>query len=353
LPIQGRHPILGGRLKSAMANDSAKGDETQPDVAAVVAPAPGGTLAAYVEHLQSFGQTAVLSRNSPYAWILGAPRFLNRLPFGYPEPPDPAEVRDLLRLRGIWVVGYTIAPDAAHPANLFHYVRRGPVFRLENLSRNARRSIHRGLKRFKIRLCTWDELADKGLAALCETRARHADPLPGPEVLRRMAERHRGLPLYDIWGAWDGDDLVAWMICTKIDDWVVMLATGSRTAALKDCPNNAIYYRLTAQYITEEGCRYVSCGLSTLRGDIDPIPLHQYKTRMGYEPEPVHGAYVVHPLLRPALQTRPGSWCLERLSMALPKVQSLRKAAGLSCVLSGRDKDPLAWIREEGGSTSD
>jgi hypothetical protein len=336
-----------------MAHDSAKGNETQPDVAAVVAPAPGGTLAAYVEHLQSLGRPAVLSRNGPYAWTLGALRFLKRLPLGYPEPPDPAEVRDLLRLRGIWLVGYTVTPNETRPANCLDYICRDPEFQLEKLSSPARRDVRRGLRRFTVRLCTWDEVAEKGSEAHADTLARHEDAMPVPGLLRRMAALHRAAPFYDVWGAWDGDNLAAWMLVIKIDDWALVPLAYSRTEALKDCPNNAILCRATVQYLVKERRSRVSYGLGTVRADVDPRPLHKYKTRMGYEAVALHGAYAANPLLRPALQTRPGSWCLERLSRALPKVRGLRKAAGLSRVLSGRDKDPLAWIREEGGSTSD
>ena len=51
-------------------------------------------------------------------------------------------------------------------------------------------------------------------------------------------------------------------------------------------------------------------------------------------------------VLTPILATRPGSWTLEKLARVFLNSYALRRLAGLSRLMSGREEDPLAWARE-------
>jgi len=314
-----------------------------PDISTVVAPAPGGSLAQYVGHLKSLGRPTVLGADGTQAWVTHLRGQLQRLPLERTDPPDPAEIRRLLRLRGVWLVNYLVEGSEAHRANCFDYVCRGPEYVLERLPPNARRDVRRGLRQFAIRLCTWDELAEKGFAALADTVARHGDAPPPADAIQNYVNAHKGTPFYDVWGAWDGEELAAWMTLYRIDDWTMIDIARSRTSALKGCPNNAILYAATHHYLVKERLAYVAYGLSTVQVNVDVMAMHRYKTRMGYEAIPLRLVFAVPAAIRPLLASRPASWGWERLAGLRPQSAILRKVAGMSRLLSGREKAPLAW----------
>ncbi|MGB2998433.1 MAG: hypothetical protein WBC59_07320 [Phycisphaerae bacterium] len=114
-----------------------------------------------------------------------------------------------LGLRGMRVVSYLLESDDAHPAVCFDYVCKDPEYDVEHLSSHTRRDIRRDLRRFTARLCTWDELAEKGYDVHADTFQRHGYAAPPPGGIRQYADERRGTPFFDIWGAWEGDELVA------------------------------------------------------------------------------------------------------------------------------------------------
>lgn len=329
-------------MKEAKANPKPP-PEPEVDYAAVTQPAPGGTLADYVAHEQAAGRHAVLTAGGTQAWIGGVGGELLRLPMECTDPPDANVVRNLLRLRKIWMVSYLLPPDEAHPANCFDYVCRTSDYVIDGLSSHARRDIRRGLRSFTVRLCRWDELADRGHPAAVDTAARHGYVEPASDKTRRFVAQREGSPLFEIWGAWEGDDLAAWMSVAKVDDWAVIDLCRSRTDALRNCPNNALLYAATRRLMVEEKRTYVSYGLSSLQVDVNELSMHKYKVRMEYEALPMRRTFVLHPLLRPLLASPLASRAWQRLAKARPQFSALRKAAGLARLLSGEETSPLAW----------
>jgi len=330
-----------------MAKQGAGEDlETGLDLTQAADFAPGVTLAEYVDYLQWRGRTALTSPRGDYAWIVSSKGMLERFPPGCTRPAEPADIRRFLKRRGVWMVNYMREGDEQHPPNCFDYVCSDPNYALENLSSHARRDTRRGLRSFSVRLCTSDELAEKGAAARTDTRVRHRHAAPGRTRPPSVEEKERVARFRDVWGAWDGDDLAAWMTVLKIDDWALISAACSCTSALKGCPNNALSYVAARRYMVEEKRRYVSYGLSFVQIMANDLTMHKFKTRMGYEAKPRHRAFVPRRVLTPILATRPGSWTLEKLARVFLNSYALRRLAGLSRLMSGREEDPLAWARE-------
>lgn len=328
-----------------MANEKAsEAAEDQGAVAVVTSPAAGGTLRAYADYLKKLGQPCEISADGKQAWIPGRRGSLHRFPVECTEPVEPAMLRTLLRKRGIWLLYYSLEPGEGHPANCFDYVCRAPDYRIEDLPANARRDIRRGLRSFTVRLCMWDELAEHGFAAHVDTAARHGYAEPDPQWLADMVGRQRGTPFYEVWGAWREDgQLAAWMTVIKIDNWAIIDIARSRSEALKWCPNNAICYAATRRLLVEEGRSYVSYGGSSIQVDVNELSMHKYKIKMGYEPLRLCRVFRTRPLLRPIVTSRLMSWTWEKLAKVRPKSASLRKLAGMSRILSGREKHPLSW----------
>ena len=325
-------------------------EAVQVDITAVASPAPGGTLAGFTEHLKAHGLPCDLTADGTQAWVPGARSELQRFPFECTEPVDDAVLREVLKQQGIRVVSYLVEGGAAAVPNCFDYVCRDSGYTIDNLPKNARRDIRRGLRGFAVRLCTWDELAERGSAAHADTMARHGYASPPPDYIQHLTERLRGSPFYEVWGAWQGDELAAWMTIIKIDDWAMIDLARSCTEALNLCPNNALLYTATRHLLVDQKYAYVTYGLSSIQVNVHELSMHKYKTRMGYEALRMHRVFVVQPALRPLVTSPLMSWGLEKLAGLCPKSANLRKIAGMSRLLSGRQKSGLAWADEAEGS---
>jgi hypothetical protein len=315
------------------------------DFAAVAKPARGGTLKEYVAYEHAAGRPAFLAPDGTHAWIQEARGVLGCFPLEYDGPLDARFIRHVLKQPGIWMLTYLVAGTESQPANCVDYVCRGPNYRLESLSPRARRDIRRGLRSFQIRLCTWDEVAEHGYPAHADTRARHGRPPPSPDDVRTFVELRRPFPHFEVWGAWDGDALAAWMSVAKVDNWALIEKAPSRTAARRNCPNNALLYAATRHLLVAEGRAFVSNGRSSTLLGVRNRPLHRYKARMGYEPVPRRRAFALHWMLGLVMKPRAAAPAWEVLAELLPRVPALRKAAALARLVSGREGASLAWTR--------
>ncbi len=329
-----------------MPTDPQYGEVLQPPVSVVAPSALGGTLGEYVRYLERLGRPCDLSAGGEYAWVPGVTGELQRFPLECSQPVEPEVLRHLLKRPGIWLASYLLEESPAAVANCFDYVCSDPEYALDRLAKNARRDIRRGLRSFLVRLCTWDELRDKGFPAHSETNVRHGYASPHVSSFHEMIARQRATPFYEVWGAWRGGELAAWMTLLKIDGWAMVDIARSRTAWLRECPNNAVLYRATEHILKNDKYAYITYGLSSIQVDVNELSMHRYKTRMGYIPLRRHRRFFLHPLLRPFLSRNLGSWALERLAAVCPQSANLRKSAGMSRLLSGRQARPLAWADE-------
>ncbi len=313
-----------------------------------VAPAPGGALQDYVEHLRSRGESAALSPDGSAAWVPGAGGEAMRLPPLCMAPAPADQVRQMLRQRGIWVVSYLTEPGPATPPNCFVYVCR-EAYELVDLKKRVRAAVRKALKDLTVRLCTWDELAEKGYPAYSDTDTRHAYPAPAVEEFQAFVDRRRGSRFIDVWGAWAGEELAGWLTVLKVDNWAVYDASKSATAHLDKSPSNALYFLSTRQALLEEKRAYVSSGISTVQAGVDPVSLHRFKARMRHEAVPLRRVFVPHPLFRWIFKSRATAWTLDKLASTFTKYGFLGKAAGLSANVAGVENDPLAWAEALGG----
>jgi len=257
-------------------------DRAQIDVACVTGPAPGGTLAEFVAYLEALGRPCALTAGGTQAWVPGVPGELQRFPLECTKQVDRAVLRDLLKRRGIWLASYLLEGGAGAAPNCFDYVCRDSSYVIDRLAKNARRDIRRGLRTFAVRLCTWDELARAGFPAWADTARRHGYSTPAPGDFQRDVRRWRQSPCYEVWGAWQGETLSAWMSVIKIDDWAMIDIARSCTAALNWCPNNALLYQASRRLLVEEKRSYVTYGMSSIQVNVNELSMHKYKIRMGY-----------------------------------------------------------------------
>ena len=305
-----------------------------------------GQLPNLVEAFRSAGSPAVLSHDQTQAWVPLAQGQLQRIPLECPQAPDKADISAVLAQKSIWIAGWLQEPTAELPANCFDYACDDGEYCVEKLSKYGRRDVRRGLRSFEVRRCTWDELVDKGFSAYADAEARHGHTAPSPDELRQMAAAQRDCPLIELWGAWDGEDLAAWIKVMKVDDWAFITTACSCNEALRNCPNNAVTYEATRALLVAEGRRRVSYGISSLQATDNILSLHKFKLRMGYEALRRRRAFAVHPLLRPLVANRPASWMWDLLVRLRPGSGKFSKVAGMARMLTGRAGDPLAWAED-------
>jgi hypothetical protein len=302
--------------------------------------AVGGTLAEYGRSLARAGLVSVSTDSARQLWVPGARGELVRLPPTSTEPVPAATARQLLGRPGIWLISHLAEPDVGRPANCYLYVCRDPAYDLGALRRNARRVIKRGLRHFVIRRCTWDEMAQKGLAAILDTRARHGQPTTGDADFHAFCEVRRRSGFHEAWGAWQGDELAAWTTVIRIDDWAMFDSANSRTAFLSLAPNNVLRFHVLRLLLVEERRRIVSTGISSADPTVDARSMHEYFTRLGFEALPRRRVFVPHPLLRPWVATELGSLAWDRVAAAVPQLTVVQKLAGLARHVSGRARLP-------------
>lgn len=314
-------------------------------VNSAVESAPGGTLAEFVNFFKANGKPAVFDSQSGQAWIEGVRSHLQRFPVECTETVDKKVITQLLKTGGVKVVSYMLTGDNFQP-NCFDYICCGPDYDIDSLSPNSRRDIRRGLRSFQVRLCTWDQLLEKGFDAHCDTYQRHGYKKPSRDEFEKIITEQRKTNYYDVWGAFHGDQLAAWMSVYKVDDWAMVDLARSMTKHLKMCPNNAICYIATKYMIEKEKLKYVSYGSSSVQVNVNELHMHKYKIKMGYEAVPMHRKFIVAPYLRPFISWPLSSWMWEKLAIPLGRISQVRKIAGMSRLLSAREKEPLAWAEK-------
>jgi hypothetical protein len=309
--------------------------------------APGGSLAEYAKCLRARKQPCLSSTNGQALWVPGSRGELMRMPVTYNEPPSRVELRRVLGQKGIFVASYLVRPDDDRPADTFFYVCRERSYEMGDLKKRTRAAVRKGLKELDVRLCTWDELAEKGYPAYADTDERHGYPVPSREDFASFLEQRRDSPFLDIWGAWAGEDLAGWLTVLKVGDWAWFDAAKSATAYLSQSPNNALYFLITHTMLVDEGRSWVSSGLSTVQAGVDPLSLHRFKLRMRHAPERLRRVFVPHWALRPVVGHRLAASVWTALARAFPKYGLLGKIAGLARSVCGTRGDALAWADDQ------
>ena len=145
-------------------------------------------LAALVDTLRASGQPATLTAEGRHGWVPNARGELLRVPLECTDLPARGDLREVLAQPGTYLCSYMRFPAAEAPRNCFDYVCRDRDYSVEQLSKNGRRDVRRGLRCFEVRTCTVEEMSAQGFGAYADTEVRH-DHTPPPREefdLRRM-----------------------------------------------------------------------------------------------------------------------------------------------------------------------
>jgi hypothetical protein len=292
------------------------------------------SLADYAAALAASG-TPVFGRSNADFWIRYESWALMRIPTFSTEPPERRALGRLLLPTRALVATYLLEPGPAHPANAWLYVCRDRGYSVDKLPPAVRRNVRRGLRELRIEPVTSERLLASGFQAFSDTRGRVGVSDGTPEVFARRFGARAKSRGHVFLGAWHGEDLVAFLSITNVDDWAEIEGCFSSNAALSLRPNDTLMIGALTEYLVARGCALVSYGLSSIQAVSNAAGLHEFKTKVGFEAKPVHRAFVTHPLLKPLVNgvTQRGVSTLLSLT---PGNRLLKKCDGMLSTMLGR-----------------
>lgn len=208
--------------------------------------------------------------------------------------PSAAELKQVFQANPeAYAVRFLSPTTAAGGAESFQWTCR-QTFELEALDSKDRNTVRKGLKNCTVRQLSFDELARDGETAQLDTLRRLGRELKSLSTTQRLSQ-HRA---YQAWGAFVEDQLAAFAINLRVENWVHIQVNRSATELLKFNPNNALLYVMTQQLLTDPEVEAVSYGWEPLA----PLTtLDRFKLSMGYVKEPVRQNIVLAPWLRYAV----------------------------------------------------
>jgi hypothetical protein len=284
------------------------------------------SLSEYALELPKSG-VRVFSGEQGTFWISHERLALLRIPVFSLCHPGAREIRRILWSAPAVVASYLVEPDKEHPANASLYICRDTEYSLDKLSSSTRRNVRRGLQELKIIPATLDEVQSDGFEAFSDTRRRAGLTDATLEAFRGGFAARGRVPGHIFLGAWLDNRLVAYLSITEVEDWAE-IGSYSSDSYLNRRPNETLIYSALRHYLTERHFRLVSFGLSSLQNDSDTVGLHRFKTKIGFQAEPVHRAFALNPLVRPFVNSAT-LWGVNKTLQFAPGSRPLRKAAGM------------------------
>jgi len=302
------------------------------------------SMAEYATALTNLG-IRVVPGSQGTQWLQCERYAVLRVPVFHLSPPESEEIR--LALRRAAVAGYLVEPGEQRSANARLYVCNDSTYSLEKLTPAMRRNVRCGLRELKIRPLTPEQVLAHGGPAFCDTRRRAAlTDGTAAEFDRRFGLRVR-CPAHVFLGAWKGESLAAFLSVTEVEDWAEIEGCFSMDAHLHLRPNDVLMYSALSKYLINEKRRLVSYGVSSIQTSSNAEGLHAFKTKVGFQAQPVHRAFVLHSFLRP-FAGRLTLWGLNIVRRFQHGNRRLSKAHGmLALCLNDNPARPMG-LRHEG-----
>jgi len=242
--------------------------------------------------------------NTPSSgWIEVIPKIYQAFPYHWEIEPDPSELKYLWDKAGAAAIRYS-APVQSELGKLSYHVIF-PVdhesFSLKTIRKKPRYDIRKGLRNFEICSIPIDKFMQEGWAVRLETLERQKRVgAESADWWNRMSSSADGLPGFEAWAAYAGDEMAASALVIVCDDHCYIYYQQSRTNYLRLGVNNSLAYAITSEMLSRPGIDKVFYGLQSL--DARPS-VDQFKFRMGFEAKPVKQVVQFHPLIAPFVNT--------------------------------------------------
>ncbi len=195
------------------------------------------------------------------------------------------------------------------------------------LETKARNQVRRGLEKNAIARVDFTFLAQAGWELIVETAGRQdrkAD-FTDQKAWARYCAAAAGVQDFEAWGAFLSGRLAAFLVGANVEGYCYILHQASRTADLKDYPNNALIYQVTKLKLSDPKIQVVSYGLDSIE---DTPGLRNFKQRMGFYRKPLNQKILINPLAT-WLKSKMALAAVMRLLKICPQNNYLRKIAAL------------------------
>lgn len=189
------------------------------------------------------------------------------------------ELRAALKGSGAKIAIWTYDFDGP-VSDWWYIICDDPSYDVANFSANGRRDVRAGLRRCEVRPVESTWLAENGHGVYLAAASAYRDyrPLPEEAFVVEM-NRRRPREGYECWGTFVDNRLVAWCRCYIVDGAATISQWKSDLEYRNKCPNNAMLYELTREYLRNRGLRYVTNGSRTVGHS---TRVHEFCQRMGY-----------------------------------------------------------------------
>lgn len=282
------------------------------------------TLEAHLKYLHPQANAFLAGSHGAF-WVRYERWAMLRVPVFALDAPTAAEVNQALQ-RAL-VISYSQLPDATQPANAALYLCRDHAYALEKLPATMRRNVRRGMAALRIQPLSTEDVLRYGYPAYADTRRRVGLSDADLRSFERRVQGRARSPANTYLGAWLNERLIAFLSITEVADWVEFESLFSCTDTLEYRPNDTLLYYALRHYLVEAPREVVSYGLRSVQSHAEE-GLHQFKLKVGFEAQPVHRAFVPHPILKPFI-SRFSHKLLRGLLKRFPSNRALRKAEGL------------------------
>lgn len=252
-----------------------------------------------VEWLRRQGHRLVFSAST--CWYDAAPGIFQAFPYHPVIDPSDDELRQVFREGRARGLRYSAPLTSPVGKISYHVVYTKPVYGLEQVSRQTRQNIRKGLEYATYEPVSFTRLAEEGWLLRAETLARQGRLKAENQAWwKKLCLSAEGLPGFEAWGAFRGRTLVAALIAYLAKGCYLMLYQQSLTEHLKFGVNNTLGFVFTQKALARPGLKQLFYGLESLDAASD---VDEFKFRMGYTAEPVRQRVLFHPVLRPIVSS--------------------------------------------------
>ena len=259
------------------------------------------SLPTYAKFCLSIGYKVLETPNS--VWIGPTYGFFNRMPLYETTPPQAQELEFLFNQHRTLGINYAAEPGSKGKISHNYFVR-DQNYNVNNLSKNCRRNVQKGLNNCQVRPMSFDELHRLGMPLNLDTfgrQGRSEQLFHNADQWKRLCRAGEELDQIEAWGAFVQDELGAYIITSRLGNVVSVLYSHSRTSLLAFHPSPALYFSVIQTMMQTPGVEAVYNGaewLTTSKG------LDRFKQGLGFIAEPVVFVLQLRPLANRLLLNR-------------------------------------------------
>jgi hypothetical protein len=245
-------------------------------------------------------QGHMVYRTASSYWYDAGPRILQAFPYHWIITPDKKEIRALMLKHGIIALRYSSPLDYPEGMISYHIVQQ-KCYNLETLPSRTRNGVKRGLSHFTVEQISFERLAGDGWVLQHDTLKRqNRQKSMKQKEWERLCRAAIGIPGFETFAATSDGELAAAVIVCRIDDVLNVPYAVSHSRFLRSHVNNALFYSVCCELLKRED---VSGIFFTVQSLDAPANVDEFKLRMGFEPKAVRQTVVIHPLLKPFINS--------------------------------------------------